>query len=89
METLCYVSRSKALNTFPFDLKIVREVPVNKVTEEDLELIAYAFWCEHKHFGYYKQFCDGYIPQKQDYSIVGFENMPIVATGQRLIAQEQ
>lgn len=45
------------------DLTVVREKIVREVTDEDVERIAYAMWCQNKRYGYYDQFCRSFVPK--------------------------
>jgi len=57
------------------------------MTDENLESIAYGLWCVHKKFGYYAHFCDALAKHAVpgDFEIVGIENLPVIAHGNRLI----
>lgn len=71
---------------FKENIGIVREVQVNQMTDEDLELLAHGLWCVNRRFGYYANFCESYGQKLEQIEFgAGFENLPIISAGNKLV----
>jgi len=69
------------------NLMVVIQTPVNQITDDDLERVAYALWCLHGQYDYYRSFCDAYKDRVPQFEVEGSENFPVVSRGMRLVPQ--
>merc|ERR1711865_952759 len=64
---------------------VVREVQVNQMNDEHLELLAYGLWCVNRRFGYYANFCEAHAKANPQEEFSNFDKLPIISPGNQLI----
>lgn len=66
------------------NLALVKQMPVNTVTDDDLERVAYAMWCSYRQYDYYQNFCKAWHSNNVELPVYGIENVPIIGPGKML-----
>jgi len=72
---------------FAGNLSVVKTVVVNKLSDEDMERIAYGLWCLSKRFGYYERFCEVYSSKQEQVEYPGFDTLPWIVRGNQLVVE--
>eukprot|EP00928_Gymnodinium_smaydae_P036983 TRINITY_DN25749_c0_g1_i1.p1 TRINITY_DN25749_c0_g1~~TRINITY_DN25749_c0_g1_i1.p1 ORF type:complete len:581 (+),score=119.07 TRINITY_DN25749_c0_g1_i1:588-2330(+) len=68
-----------------YNLMIVEATPVGQIDDDGLERIAYGLWCLNKKYEYYANFCESYYRRVPQTRIEGWENLPMVTSGMRMV----